>query len=569
MKPNTSKPADKAPISTHPAFPAIVALWFCALFGIGSMVLPTALLEKIVTATGLAAVIPSAAPPLGATARILIALAASGVGVVAGLYIARKVVASQANGSADTRRTARTASTYTPASDLSAKRPISAHEELGSDRFDAPLDESEPALADAGGRRRRALSLSDESVRSEFLDLAPLPGQFDAEPALATAAAAIPDPQDALDLAAFGEDIDEAGESDWFAGHPETTFAEFTASEAMPPVDPQPIEEPGIIEGEDDMPMTAANMPAPFDAPEGRQDFVASAPEPHTPDNGADFALDRLSIAGLVDRFARALESHRAAVAEQATVAVPVAQSEPEPAAEPDLPVAIAPPPEQRAPFAPVIEPPAAPVPDYSATPAPPPPYVPAALRPVAVDEERYDDEELPDLDLTAAFPTRSRPASDEHAPAAPNFTETVGEIPGGEESGEDFGQEVEDDGYPSLLAMRNPFGLPREAVRIDDDSDEEDDGAIEPAVVFPGQGERRAQPAPDGPARDIGPASAAVTAAQFRPFDSPEQRIKLAESAPNSNIESVPAARRENIAETERRLREALEKLQKMSGAA
>ena len=40
---SASRPA-KAPISTHPAFPAIVALWFAALLGLGSLVLPVALI---------------------------------------------------------------------------------------------------------------------------------------------------------------------------------------------------------------------------------------------------------------------------------------------------------------------------------------------------------------------------------------------------------------------------------------------------------------------------------------------------------------------------------------------
>ena len=37
----------KPPISTHPAFPAITALWFAALLGFGSLVLPIALLERL------------------------------------------------------------------------------------------------------------------------------------------------------------------------------------------------------------------------------------------------------------------------------------------------------------------------------------------------------------------------------------------------------------------------------------------------------------------------------------------------------------------------------------------
>ena len=37
----------KAPISAHPLFPAIVALWFAALLGVGSLVLPVVLFEKL------------------------------------------------------------------------------------------------------------------------------------------------------------------------------------------------------------------------------------------------------------------------------------------------------------------------------------------------------------------------------------------------------------------------------------------------------------------------------------------------------------------------------------------
>ena len=46
------------PLSLHPAFPAIVALWFAALLGLGSLVLPAVLLEKAVSASGLASLVP-------------------------------------------------------------------------------------------------------------------------------------------------------------------------------------------------------------------------------------------------------------------------------------------------------------------------------------------------------------------------------------------------------------------------------------------------------------------------------------------------------------------------------
>lgn len=84
------------PISTHPAFPAIVSAWFAALLGLGSMFLPSILLETLVSASGIAALIPMAAPPLGVTARLLIAAAAAVAGAGIGLVLARKLSGAHA-----------------------------------------------------------------------------------------------------------------------------------------------------------------------------------------------------------------------------------------------------------------------------------------------------------------------------------------------------------------------------------------------------------------------------------------------------------------------------------------
>ena len=59
----------KAPISRHPLFPAVVALWFGALFGLGSMAIRPGLIEDMVLAAGIDTLVPAAAPPLGMTAR--------------------------------------------------------------------------------------------------------------------------------------------------------------------------------------------------------------------------------------------------------------------------------------------------------------------------------------------------------------------------------------------------------------------------------------------------------------------------------------------------------------------
>jgi len=110
-------------ISLHPAFPAVVAMWFASLLGAGSLVLPADQVGTIVEMSGLAALVPAAAPPLGLAARGLIAAILAILGARAGVAIARRVARAQSGGhrSQDTGFAA------------GVRRPISANEELGSD----------------------------------------------------------------------------------------------------------------------------------------------------------------------------------------------------------------------------------------------------------------------------------------------------------------------------------------------------------------------------------------------------------------------------------------------------
>jgi hypothetical protein len=149
--------AAKAPISTHPAFPFIVALWFAALLGMGSLVVPVALIEQIAVSTGLASIVPATAPPLGITARALIALAFTGIGALTGLLIARQI--AKAHMPKPSRR-------Y-PAS---MHRPIDAHAELGAEGLDGFAPQVQP-------KGRRALAIELDHGPSELLDFAPLPGK--------------------------------------------------------------------------------------------------------------------------------------------------------------------------------------------------------------------------------------------------------------------------------------------------------------------------------------------------------------------------------------------------------
>jgi len=90
---HASTPRRKAPVTAHPWFAAIVALWFAALLGLSSLVLAPAMVERIVAASRIDTFIAAAAPPLGQTARLLMALGFAGVGGVLGLILGRMIAA--------------------------------------------------------------------------------------------------------------------------------------------------------------------------------------------------------------------------------------------------------------------------------------------------------------------------------------------------------------------------------------------------------------------------------------------------------------------------------------------
>lgn len=75
----------------HPLFPAVVALWLGALFGLASLAVRPALLEALVVRSGIDLAIPAAAAPLGVTARLLVALALAAIGSLLGAMIGRRL----------------------------------------------------------------------------------------------------------------------------------------------------------------------------------------------------------------------------------------------------------------------------------------------------------------------------------------------------------------------------------------------------------------------------------------------------------------------------------------------
>lgn len=636
------KGGNQPPISAHPAFPAIVALWFAALFGIGTLVLPNILIEKLVDATGIAAIVPAAAPPIGFTAKLILAAMAAVLGVLAGIFVARKVVESQAAAkqARSPRKTAR------DEEEAPAKRPIVATEELGeeglgpvTDEDDQPVPASRPALPG----RRRALSVTDDSGPSQYLSHVPLPGEGDpfdlreqvevrpfdslqvfeaADPANhSDGSNLVPDANTLAEVHSAKLDempgnLPSATTAEGprpfdvplaFPAQPETggDGADYYASPAQD--DSKPLEHGPIQFGmpqEDDSmssnsfgsqpgsgasynpfgdhatapaeeaphqilgaPQPAPFAPAPAPAPMfashsfAPTSFAAPASAPETAPSAG---LAALSMSELIARFARSMQSHEAAFAMAPAMPAPVAEPAPAVAtddpfeqAEPAVPFSLAQPAEQApiaasAPEAPIaISPFAAPVAEHIDP-------VPAALRPLDLGAFEDDDGEDDPFAATPGFsfgvpermferPTEAAPGQANAPLAAPAESALAGAFADPLTGAGDLDDTGNDDAYSSLLSMKSPLGNHREFPRVEDEDEVPPAVAPEAVVVFPGQ------------------QAPAINAA--RPFDAPAGAVAsggLARAVP-----TMPAQKPADPVETERALREALEKLQRMSGAA
>ena len=178
-----------APISSNPLFPAVVALWFAALFGLGSLAVRPALIEGLVLQSHLDLILPAAAPPLGVTARILIALLLAALGAVIGLILTRRlarpapVAHERKRGARDLAADPVKVRSRDAHPDAPVRRPISAHEELGND--DAG-DAAHAVIVSTGlgamANRRRALAIIQEDEEFVPHNLAPLPGSSADQP---------------------------------------------------------------------------------------------------------------------------------------------------------------------------------------------------------------------------------------------------------------------------------------------------------------------------------------------------------------------------------------------------
>lgn len=147
------------PFSAHPAFPVIVALWFAALLGLGTFVVPPANFAGLVVGTGLDELIPAAAPPLGDTARLAISAIAALLGALLGLAIAARI-----------RRVKHQAEHGAPTAEADSDSPWLADgdQPLDDDRsgmtspFDEPADDEAAGTVPGRLARRHSVSEHDD-----------------------------------------------------------------------------------------------------------------------------------------------------------------------------------------------------------------------------------------------------------------------------------------------------------------------------------------------------------------------------------------------------------------------
>ena len=85
-KPRTKR---QPAVATHRLFPVACALWCAALFGLGTLVASAVALASFVRHLHLPAIVPAAAPPLGMTARLLLAVALAMLGAGLGFVVGR------------------------------------------------------------------------------------------------------------------------------------------------------------------------------------------------------------------------------------------------------------------------------------------------------------------------------------------------------------------------------------------------------------------------------------------------------------------------------------------------
>lgn len=80
---------NRKPVSAHPLFPTVLALWFAALLGLSCLAVKPALLDVLLFRYGLAALVGDAGAATGLPDQVVLALALSALGLLLGTTAAR------------------------------------------------------------------------------------------------------------------------------------------------------------------------------------------------------------------------------------------------------------------------------------------------------------------------------------------------------------------------------------------------------------------------------------------------------------------------------------------------
>lgn len=280
-----------APVTAHRLFPAFAAVWFAALFGLGSLAIPGSLLGDVVLKTGLPAIVPAAAPPLGFTAHLLVAFALTVFGAALGLALALRL---RSKGKAEVRRAAPVAPAAAPEPEAAYKvrardahpdapprRPLVVTEALVdplAEEAVEPQSESE-TFAPLLRRNPRSASTEPAGVPSPFIPEFTPGGTGEVRP---------------LDLSSL--ELDEP------TGEPITAPAATEAAVAPQPEsepEPEPAPAPLLIAATPQLPVNFGTaLP---EAAEVKRSPVAGAP------------LENLGLVQLIERLALAIAEQKAA----------------------------------------------------------------------------------------------------------------------------------------------------------------------------------------------------------------------------------------------------------------
>ena len=290
---DVSQPAG---LTSSKAFPALVALWFAALFGGGCLFLPPVLFDVIFGGNS----------PFGPQTRIIVALGAAGIGLLLGLFIASRVREDAPSTAAPPAPKPRKRGTRPP---LDVRAALGLSDDDDDDDFDNEFggDTDFTDIPD-----HEAFDLTDE-VRppiddpyfasawsdSDAYEVGEEVGEFDEPPAMPAPAPVEPAPQ-------ASHRADPAPDSHDLKPTRYNPFADFIASDEEEPAPPEPsaFEQP-----------VPSWEPAP--EPEARRAETrptAPPPPPAWPQPRAEEpALTELGVAELVERLARALQGEERA----------------------------------------------------------------------------------------------------------------------------------------------------------------------------------------------------------------------------------------------------------------